>query len=92
MAAYHPHGSFTPAGYSGGSVEKYHYPLSHSSPSPEAVRLAVHGPRSLFPIKKEVFADLHLWLLVQGRYLMNAYSVFKVPGIMSLYYPVAEFF
>ena len=38
MAAYHPHGDSTPAGYSGGSVEKYHCPLHLSSPSPEAVR------------------------------------------------------
>ena len=87
LCASQPHGNSTPAGSSGGSVEKYHCPLCLSWPSPVAVRLAVHGQSSLVP-KKEVAACLQPWLQTQGMYLMNAYSVVKVLTFRGLYWPI----
>ena len=80
-----PHGNPTPAGYSGGSVEKYHYPLPQSWPSPVADRIVLHGHWSQ-PQKDVASAGLQLWLLRQGKYLMNAYSVFNVLKKMSFYF------
>ena len=56
--------------------------------------MAVTGGRPVCPAwaliaatKKDVAsAGLQLWLLGQGRYLMNAYSVFKVLKKMSFYF------